>query len=269
MTVPAPNPDNWAVVTGASSGIGAALARELAARGYNTILIARRAQILQELAAELRAEHAVHTEVHALDLADRQQRERLCEKLADRQIAILCNNAGIASFGPLAALPPAAERAQLELNATAVHDLTLAVLPQMLASQGGGILISGSAAGNLPIPGNATYAASKAFANTFAESLRGELRGSGVHVTVLAPGPVRTHTPTPKEASLVDRMVPDRLWISAETTARLSLNALSHNRMRIVPGVTGKIMSVAGQYLPRAWTAPIAGAFYRRLASSG
>ena len=101
-------------------------------------------------------------------------------------------NAGTATFGPVAKLDPVAEKDQVQLNVLGVHDLVLAVLPGMLARKAGGILISGSAAGNSPIPNNATYAATKAFANTFSESLRGEVKDAGVHVTVLAPGPVRT-----------------------------------------------------------------------------
>jgi short-subunit dehydrogenase len=151
------------------------------------------------------------------------------------------------------------------LNVLGVHDLTLAVLPGMIERRAGGILISGSAAGNSPIPNNATYAASKAFVNTFSESLRGELRGSGVHVTLLAPGPVRTELPDDAEQSLVEKLVPDFLWISTEHTARLSLDALGRNKMRVVPGLTSKAMSVAIGYAPRAIVAPIVGAVYKKL----
>ncbi|MBF6142390.1 MULTISPECIES: mycolate reductase [Nocardia] len=265
MSLPSPTTDNRAVVTGASSGIGTALAAELAGRGYSLILVARRGDLLDELAQRLTLAHGITAEVRAVDLADREQRAPLVDELAGRDIAILCNNAGVATFGPVAELDPAYERAQLELNAVAVHDLTLAVLPGMLARRAGGILISGSAAGNMPIPNNATYAASKAFANTFSESLRGELKDTGVHVTLLAPGPVRTEAPDPAEASIVDRMVPDFMWVSSEYTAKVSVDALARNKMRIVPGVISKGMSVAGQYSPRALSAPIAGAFYRKL----
>ncbi|MEU4313164.1 mycolate reductase [Nocardia sp. NPDC024068] len=265
MGLPSPAADSRAVVTGASSGIGTALATELARRGYSLVLVARRGDLLDDLADRLTRTHGITAEVRAVDLADRAQRAPLSEELAGRDISILCNNAGIATFGPLAELDPDYERDQLELNAVAVHDLTLAVLPGMLARRAGGILVSGSAAGNMPIPNNATYAASKAFANTFTESLRGELKGSGVHITLLAPGPVRTVTPDPAEASLVDRMVPDALWVSSDHTARLSIDALARNKMRVVPGVIGKGMSAAGNYGPRAFTAPIAGAFYKKL----
>ena len=265
MPVPPPSPNSRAVVTGASQGIGEALATELAARGHSLIITARRAEVLEELAARLTGRYGVTVEVRAVDLADPRQRAGLAEELAERDISILCANAGTATFGPVANLDPAEEKAQVQLNVLGVHDLVLAVLPGMLARKAGGILISGSAAGNSPIPNNATYAATKAFANTFSESLRGEVKGSGIHVTVLAPGPVRTEVPDPAEASLVDKLIPDFLWISVEHTAQLSLDGLDRNKMRVVPGVTSKAMSVASGYAPRAIVTPIVGAIYRKL----
>nr|WP_244969986.1 mycolate reductase [Nocardia cerradoensis] len=260
--MPAPTADNRAVVTGASSGIGTALAEELAKRGYSVILVARRGDLLAELAQRLTDTYGVTAEVRVVDLSDREQRAPLVAELAGREIAILCNNAGVATFGAVADLDADVERSVMELNAVAVHDLTLAVLPGMLA-RGGGILITGSAAGNMAIPNNATYAATKAFTNTFSESLRGELTGSGVHVTLLAPGPVRTDNPDQDE---VGSKIPDFIWVSAAYTAKISIDALARNKMRVVPGLISKGMSVAGQYAPRALTAPIVGSFYKKLA---
>ena len=265
MPVPPPSPNSRAVVTGASQGIGEALATELAARGHSLIITARRAEVLEELAARLTERFGVTVEARAVDLADPRQRTGLADELAGRDISILCANAGTATFGPVAKLDPAEEKAQVQLNVLGVHDLVLAVLPGMLARQAGGILISGSAAGNSPIPNNATYAATKAFANTFSESLRGEVKDAGVHVTVLAPGPVRTELPDPAEQSLVERLIPDFLWIDTEYTARISLDAMERNKMRVVPGVTSKAMSVASGYAPRAIVTPIVGAIYRKL----
>ena len=265
MPVPVPSPHARAVVTGASQGIGEALATELAARGHHLIVTARRRDVLDALADRLSRRYGVTVEVRAVDLADPGQRGELADELAGRDISILCANAGTATFGPVADLDPAAEKAQVQLNVLGVHDLVLAVLPGMLARRAGGILISGSAAGNSPIPNNATYAASKAFANTFSESLRGELLHSGVHVTLLAPGPVRAEAPDPAEASLVDKLIPDFLWISVEHTAQLSLDSLERNKMRVVPGVTSKAMSLASGYAPRAIVTPIVGAVYKKL----
>lgn len=252
-------------MTGASQGIGEALATELAARGHHLIITARREEVLQDLAAKLTERYGVTVEVRGVDLADPDQRTKLADELATRNIGILCANAGTATFGPVSKLDPAGELAQVQLNVLGVHDLALAVLPGMIARGAGGILISGSAAGNSPIPNNATYAATKAFANTFSESLRGELRNTGVHVTLLAPGPVRTDIPDPADASLVDRLIPDFLWISVEHTAQLSLDGLERNKMRVVPGLTSKAMSVASGYAPRAIVTPIVGLVYKKL----
>lgn len=265
MPVPAPHPEARAVVTGASQGIGEALATELAARGHSLIITARREELLTDLAARLTGRYGVAVEVRPVDLIDAAERDKLADELATRRISILCNNAGTATFGPVADLDPAIEKAQVQLNAVAVHDLTLAVLPGMVERKAGGILISGSVAGNSPIPNNATYAATKAFANTFSESLRGELKGAGVYVTVLAPGPVRTELPDPSEQSLVERLIPDFLWIDTEHTAEVALDGLEHNKMRVVPGLTSKAMSVASGYAPRSIVTPIVGAVYRKL----
>ena len=265
MPVPAPSADARAVVTGASQNIGEALATELAARGHHLIITARREDVLTALAGKLTAQYGVTVEVRPVDLADPTERTKLCDELAARNISILCANAGTGTFGPVAKLDPGGEKAQVQLNVLGVHDLVLAVVPGMVAGKAGGILISGSAAGNSPIPNNATYAASKAFVNTFSESLRGELKRVGVHVTLLAPGPVRETLPEAEQQSLVEKLIPDFLWISTEYTAKVSLDGLERNKARIVPGVTSKAMSVATGYTPRAIVAPIVGAVYKKL----
>jgi short-subunit dehydrogenase len=265
MPVPAPSAEARAVVTGASQNIGEALAVELAARGHHLIITARREDVLRTLADRLAQQFGVTVEVRPVDLADAAERVKLCDELAVRNISILCANAGTSTFGPVAWLDPAAEKAQVQLNVLGVHDLALAVLPGMVERGAGGILISGSVAGNSPIPNNATYAATKAFVNTFSESLRGEVKRAGVHVTLLAPGPVRTELPDPDDQSLVEKLIPDFLWISTQYTAKVSLDGLERNKMRVVPGVTSKAMSVAAGYAPRAIVTPIVGAVYKRL----
>ncbi|GGC72754.1 SDR family oxidoreductase [Hoyosella rhizosphaerae] len=265
MAVPHPTAENVAVVTGASSGIGTALAEDLAARGYNLIIVARRVEVLEGIATRLHDKYGVTVEVRGIDLADREQRKPLADELSSKNVAILCLNAGIATFGPLERLDPDYERFIVDLNAVSVHDLALAALPGMVERGGGGILMTGSAAGNMPIPNNATYAATKAFVNSFSESLRGEVKSRGIHVTLLAPGPVRLDAPEPEDASLVDRVVPDFLWIDTKYTARLSIDGLFRNKMRVVPGVLSKAMSAAGQYSPRGVMAPIVGSIYKKL----
>lgn len=266
MPLPVPSPGAPAVVTGASHGIGEALATELAARGYSLIITARREEVLNDLASRLTGKYQVAVEVRPADLVDPTQREKLADELATRDISILCANAGNATVGPVAKLDPAGERALVQLNVAGAHDLVLAVLPRMIERKTGGILISGSAAGNSPIPHNATYASTKAFLNTFSESVRGELLGSGVHVTLLAPGPVRTGILESVDTSTAENLVPDYLWVSAEYAAKASLDALGRNKMRVVPGIPAKAMSVANQYLPRSIVTPIVGRTYKKLA---
>ncbi|MFC5719406.1 SDR family NAD(P)-dependent oxidoreductase [Streptomyces gamaensis] len=262
--LPAPTPRSRAVVTGASSGIGAALAGALARRGHHLVLVARREERLKDLGARLAATYRVEAEARACDLADRSQRSALAGELADRDIAVLCNNAGFATYGPLSSADPARERLQAELNAVAVLDLTLAVLPGMLARKAGGILITGSTAGNQPGPLNATYAAGKAFANTFAESLHAELAGTGVGCTLLAPGPVRTEFAEVAEVSRLDRLLPGPLWVSADRAAELAVDGLARGKRRVVPGAFAKAQTLGGQYGPRGLAGPLLRAVYRK-----
>lgn len=265
MTLPSPNARTRAVVTGASSGIGEALADGLARRGHSLIVVARREDRLRELVHRLSAEHHVEVEVRALDLGDREARAVLADELREREITVLCNNAGFATYGDLARLDPARERGEVELNTVAVHDLTLAALPGMLERREGGILITGSTAGNQPGPGNATYAATKAFANTLAESLAAELRGTGVRCTLLAPGPVRTEFADVAELSKLDGLLPAPLWVSAEQAAEAGLRGLEKGRSRVVPGAFAKAQTVSGQYTPRRIVAPVLRHVYGRL----
>lgn len=265
MSLPSPTSRNRAVVTGASSGIGAALAAGLAQRGHALIVVARREDRLRELADRLNAAHGVTVEARALDLADRAARATLTAELREREVTVLCNNAGFATYGDLASLDPDRERREVELNTVAVHDLTLAVLAGMLERREGGVLITGSTAGNQPGPGNATYAASKAFANTFAESLAAELRGTGVRCTLLAPGPVRTEFADVAELSKLDEMLPGPLWVLAEKAAEAGLRGLEKGRSRVVPGAFAKVQTIGGQYTPRRIVAPLLGAAYARL----
>lgn len=265
MSIPTPTSRNRAAVTGASSGIGEALAEQLACRGHSLIVVARREDRLRELAARLEREHGVTVEVRACDLGDRDARAELGDELATREITVLCNNAGFATYGKLAALDPARERREVELNVSAVHDLTLAALPGMLERREGAILITGSTAGNQPGPGNSTYAASKAFANTFAESLGGELRGTGVSCTLLAPGPVRTEFTKVADAPAIDRLVPGPLWVDANRAAELAIAGMEKGRRRVVPGAFAKAQTISGQYTPRGLVTPILGAIYGKL----
>lgn len=260
--LPAPSPTARALVTGASQGIGRAIARELAARGYNLILVARRQAVLEELAHELPTE----CEVRAVDLADAEQRGKLIEEIREREITIIVNSAGIASFGKFIDQDWAYETKQFEINATAVFELTRAVLPGMLGRGEGAILNVGSAAGNMPIPNNATYVFTKAGVNTFTEALHYELKGTGVACTLLAPGPVREATIPEEEQTIVDKVVPDFLWTTYESCAKESLEALALNKRRVVPGPLSKAMNAVSQVAPASVLSPVMGWFYSKMA---
>lgn len=264
MSLPQPRPPARAVITGASSGIGEALARQLAARGYSLILVARRVAKLEALASELRQSHKVKVELRPCDLADRTAREQLREELAAQEISILCNNAGFATFGKLGELDSQREREELELNAVAVQDLTLAVLPGMIRRKSGAILVVGSTSGHQPTPANATYAASKAFANSFAEALHCELQGTGVSCTLLAPGPTRTGFTEVAGITRLDGIGP--MWVSAERVARAGIEGMERGKRIVIPGVVARVQTVGGRYTPRAILLPLLKQVFSRLA---
>jgi short-subunit dehydrogenase len=257
MSLPAPSSESTVLVTGASAGIGAELARELARRGYGLTLVARRRDRLDELAAELERDHGVRNEVHACDLADRQARADLATALegAERQLIGVCNNAGLGTFGHFLGQDRQHEREMIEINLLAVWELTGALLPGMVARGKGALLNVGSSAGFQPFPGHATYAATKSFVNTFSEALHQELKGTGVTCTVLCPGPVKTEffdgQPGAYEAA------PKPLRISAEAVARQAVDAMVAGRRIVVPGVMAKSLVTQARFVPRPLLLPI------------
>lgn len=264
MAFPTPTPQARCVVTGASSGIGKAIARELADRGFGLILVARSTEILEALQSELGTR--VDVDVRSCDLSDAAQRAELIAELREREIDLIVNSAGIATFGDFIDLDYDYERAQFELNATAVFELTAAVIPGMVKRGCGSIINVGSAAGNMPIPGNATYVGTKAMVNTFTEALHYELAPRGVHCTLLAPGPVREAEIAPEDETMVDRAVPDFLWTTYDGCAVDTLEAAKRNKVRVVPGGLSKAMDKASLFFSRKLSAPVMGMFYKRIA---
>lgn len=265
MALPTPGANTRALITGASQGIGEAMARDLARYGHNLIIVARREQVLKQLAKELHDAHGVIVEVHAADLSKAEQVSGLLESIADKEINILINSAGIASFGPFIQQDWQYETDQFHLNATALFRLTHAVLPGMAARQEGAICNVGSAAGNVPIPNNATYVFTKAGVNAFTEALHYELKGTGVHCTLLAPGPVRANEIPANEQSIVDKVVPDFLWTTYESCSAETLEAMSRNRRRVVPGPLSKAMNSVSRIAPTALLSPLMGWFYSKM----
>ncbi|OAT69763.1 ketoacyl reductase [Mycobacteroides immunogenum] len=263
MTFPPPSVRGRVVVTGASSGIGREIARALAQRGHSLILVARRGDRLAQLAAELSGP-TVEIEARACDLTDHSQRATLCKELGERDIAALVNNAGVATYGPLSKADPGEERAEVELDVNAVHDLVLAVLPGMLERRTGALLLTGSTAGNQIGPNNATYSAAKAFVNSFAESLHYELKGTGVSCTLLAPGPVATEF---AEVAALNSTVTEQDWIWTNPTAvaRSTLRAMDRGQRRVVPGLIAKVQTLGAGLTPTIVVGPIIRTVYGRL----
>ena len=178
MSLPQPGPDRAAVVTGASSGIGIELARELSRRGHQVVLVARSADKLQALADELGNAHAV-----PCDLTSRESRAGLLDKITALGVEpdILINNAGFSTLGPVHAADPAGELNLVEVDIASVVDLTTRFLPGMVSRGRGALLNVASTAAFQPLPGQAAYAAAKSFVLSYTQSVRGELKGTGRH----------------------------------------------------------------------------------------
>src|ERR671935_2490614 len=220
-----------ALVTGASSGIGAEFAKQLSERGYEVILVARRAERLNEIAAALPGRAHVVTCDLASDAAS------LPSKVGDLglQVDVLVNNAGFGTHGRFTEIDAAREAEQVRLNCEAVVTLTHAFVPAMIARRRGGVITVASTAGMQPIPYETTYSASKAFARTFSDALSGELRGSGVRVLCVNPGPVPTEWQQ-VAGYPAGYLPPTPGKISAEQVARESLRAFERGRRTIIPG---------------------------------
>ena len=265
MTFPSPARDSYALVTGASQGIGEAMARDFAAEGHNLIIVARREDVLAQLAEELEKDHGVEVIVAAHDLSVADDVDKLLSLIDEKRISICVNSAGIASFGPFMEQDWNYETNQFNLNATAVFRITKAVLDQMVPRGEGALCNVGSAAGNVPIPNNATYVLTKAGVNAFTEALHYELKTTGVHCTLLAPGPVRDAVIPEEEQSIVDKVVPDFLWTTYESCSRETIDAMKKNRRRITPGPLSKAMDFVSSYAPRGALAPVMGWFYAKM----
>jgi uncharacterized protein len=260
VALPTPSPSSTAVVTGASSGIGAAIARELADRGHGVTLVARREDRLRELANEL-AGRGSDVEVIVCDVADSAARSGLFDEVDRRGLTadILVNNAGIGTIGAVTNASVDDEIAQVRVNVEAVIDLTTRAVQQMVPRGRGAILNVGSTAGYHPFPGQAGYAASKAFVITYTQGLRGELAGTGVTVTLLNPGPVRTEFL--KSAGMDERTFADAfpkfLWTPARDVARTAIDALDGDRGTVIPGLPSQLSARLFQFMPRRLLLPL------------
>jgi uncharacterized protein len=259
MSLPAPSPTSTAVVTGASSGIGADIARELASRGYGVTLVARRAEKLQELAAELGK--AVRAEVIACDVADPAARADLFDEVGRRGLTvdILVNNAGIGTIGRVADSPVDDEIAQVRVNVEAVIDLTTRAVHLMVPRGRGAILNVGSTAAFQPFPGQAGYAATKAFVRNYTDGLRAELIGTGVTAATLHPGPVRTEflQNAGMDEKTFAAAFPKFMWMPSREVAKEGIDALENDRGSVIPGLPSRLSAHLFELIPRRLLLPL------------
>ncbi len=270
MSLPKPKSSTAALVTGASAGIGSEIAKLLAARGYALVLVARRKDRLTALADELSDEYAVRVETIACDLGKPTPRGKLPGRIEELglEVEILVNNAGFATGGePFHEADAEREIEQVRVDVEAVVALTSAFLPAMVERGRGAILNVASTAAMQPIPYSAGYSASKAFVLTFSEAIHQEVRGNGVTVTALAPGPVDTDFWQiagweVQGGKSFERAVPGAL-ISPAQAARAGVEGLEHGERVVVPGLPIRAAMLASRYIPHMVKLPVLERFMR------
>lgn len=257
MSLPPPAPDRAAIVTGASSGIGTEIARELHRRGHQVVLVARSADRLERLAAEL------GDGAHALpaDLSDAGARAGLPGRVEQLGLTpdALVNNAGLSTLGPVAKSDPQAEVNMLEVDVVAVADLCSRFLPGLVARGRGAVLNVASTAAFQPLPGQAGYAAAKAFVLSYTQSLAGELRGSGVSATALCPGPVETAFSSTAGFSDEEAKgaLPSFMWVDAAKVAQAAVDGMARGRLVVIPGPANRVASALAAVTPRTLLLPV------------
>ena len=261
MALPTPKENTTAIVTGASSGIGAAIARELARRGHGLTLVARREDRLQALADELTRAHSVRVEVIAADLTDADSRGELPAQLATRGLTpdILVNNAGFTTMGPVFTADRSAELSLVRINVEAVVDLCTLFVPGMVTRHRGAVLNTASTAAFQPLPGQAAYGASKSFVLSYGRALGAELRDTGVSVTTLCPGPVETGFA--ETAGMTDEeageSLPKFMWVPVDDVARAAVEGLVAGRAVVIPGAANRVGAGLAHLVPKALLLPI------------
>ncbi|MBV8177368.1 MAG: SDR family oxidoreductase [Mycobacterium sp.] len=257
MGLPAPADDRAALITGASSGIGEAIALELARRDHQLVLVARRSDRLHAVA------DSVPTKAHVLpaDLSSRTDRAALPDRVAALGLApdILINNAGLSGRALVAKSVPEQQLNLVEVDVAAVVDLCSRFLPGMVERGRGAVLNVSSLAGFYPLPGQAAYGAAKAFVLSYTESLRSELRDTGVVATALCPGPVATGLDDVAGFSVGERaaVLPSFMWKSADEVARAGIDGLAANKARVVPGWGNRLVAAFCRVAPQERLLPL------------
>jgi len=255
-----------AIVTGASSGIGEVIARELAERGHGVTLVARRKERLSTLADQLSRGHGIRAETIAADLADPSARDALEARIAELglRVEVLVNNAGFGGFGSFAEQEREHEVEMVRLNVEALVDLEARFLPGMVERGRGAVINLASTAAYQPLPDNATYAATKAFVLSHGEAVHEELRGSGVTVTTVCPGPVKTEFAAAAGIAGAEERTPGIIWLTAEDVASAAVSGAEKGSRVVVPGLLNRAGSIAGQHAPRSVALRLTRGIWRR-----
>ena len=243
--------DGWAVVTGASSGLGRGLAAGLADRGMSLVLTGRNEARLHEAAHEIGSASGVEVETVAADLSTPSGVSALLHHVGERPIEVLVNNAGFGSYGPFVEADPDREAEEVALDVGAVVTLARAFLPGMLARGSGGILNVASTIAFQPAPYQAVYGASKAFVLSFSQALWAEARASGVAVTALCPGPTRTGFVDALGAAEAGQTAIYRRLGEPEPVIEAGLRALDEGRAVVIPGARNKVIAASGRFVSR------------------
>ena len=248
-----------AMVTGASSGIGRAIAVRLAADGTDLVVVARRKDRLEALAEELTATHGVSVDVLAADVTDPAQLAAVEERLRSGRppVDLLVNNAGVGAQGAFADIPIDFQESQIRLNVLAPVRLSHAALEGMVGRGRGGILNVSSIAGLQPMPNVATYAATKAYLSSFSHALHEEVRHRGVAVTALLPGFTRTEFHERMDVS--QESAPSWMWLDADTLVTDALRDLEKGRTISVPSRRYKVLAGVAKYTPSSLQARFQG----------
>lgn len=251
----------WALVTGASSGIGMALATQLAAGGTHLFLTARRRDRLEELSRKLRAAHGVRTEIFVADLVQPDAPEKIYGFTRQKGISIdlLINNAGFGQYGELTQVPAQRLLDMVHVNCTAVVHLTCLFLPDMVARRCGGVLILASTAAFQAVPYISTYAATKAFDLFFAEGLAEEMKPHGIRVCALCPG----STESEFHAIAGQEQFTSKSVESAEKVARTGLQALAAGKSYVISGLANYLGAHSQRIVPRRTVTRIAANMFR------